>query len=608
MSHQHSTPQEIPKDFPPVKSFLDQQVPGHLRETTGDSNSQSSWPYRLLHLKTWTSLIRQPGNIYGGIKEPFYNILSYTWGRWLIPHGTSIPIAGVDWPIPVVDPSHFTVDDFKSAIRMAGQGAEFVWIDIACIPQEHAGETNESVVIRGEEIGKQAKIFTQATDSFAWFCGLDRNSLFVDGRAPAFESLRIVLKSGQPTTPDAAAHHIDAFDRILTATEKCIDTFLAHPWLSSLWTLQECTLRPYSYILLKNGELLAEPGRPWTTYLLRDLVAALADMSLTEECARILRQVEAISIDQNMPEASRLGYTDSFVARVTEMAVAFQERGLIRLEANPNIVYSASQHRKVSKALDRIYGIVQIYDISCTSFPAGDDDEEKLGNLEDEFGSKLVAQSAVMSQLFIHTMDHRPRRTWLITPHCHVPPEIMDIKPRWAGESASLCDMTVQSGSGHLGFRGNGWDLAEFARHAFSAEMQPKGGFNVHKQGLLILDHHVSMSVGFERDHNHKGAEIIPAVQRMLAHYGSGNGTRDLKLLLIGGTRELPYWRRYIGLVILQQPPRDSSDERDDASDLQARWERLGIVKWFGSKHYDLVTGEPKKPLPEWEYLDGVIE
>lgn len=599
----------VPEGFPPIRSFFEQSVPGHLQQSTGDSNAESSWPYRLLHLKSWTSHVREPGNIYGGTKEPPYNILSYTWGRWLVTYGASIPVDGLEWRVPAVDPSHFTVDDFKNAIQMAGTGVDFVWIDIACIPQEHAGETRDSIRIRGEEIGKQAKIFARATDSFAWFCGLNIEHLCVDGALPEFRSLRTFLNSSQPTTPDAAAEHIDAFDRLLASTEKCIDIFLAHPWLSSLWTLQECTLRPLSYVLLGTGQLLREHGRPWTTTSLRELIAAVAEMTLTDDCIRKLRQVEAVSINQTRPEASRLGYTESFAARVNTVATAFQKRGLnFRLESNPNIVYSAAQHRTVSKALDRIYGIVQIYGISCTAFPKGDDDEQKLRALEDEFGSKLVAQSPVMSQLFIHTMDHKPRRTWLITQKSHVPSQLTDFKATWAGSSQSLCTMSVINDSGGLRFRSNGWDLAEFAQHAFSPDMQPKGGFGVHRHGIMILDHHVSMHVGLDKEYEHKGEEIYPAVQRMMAHYRIGHGGRDLKLLLIGGTLALPSLRKYIGLVILKRPSRSSSDHQDDSSGSSVRWERLGLVFWFGSKHYDLVNGRPNVPLPDWEDLDGVID
>lgn len=46
----------------------------------------------------------------------------------------------------------------------------------------------------------------------------------------------------------------------------------------------------------------------------------------------------------------------------------------------------------------------------------------KLAALQDEFGRKLVSQSPVLSQLFIHTLppNEEPRRSWLITEKCKV--------------------------------------------------------------------------------------------------------------------------------------------------------------------------------------------
>lgn len=112
-----------------------------------------SWPRRLLHVPTLTSYAWQPGNVYNGIPSPRYNAISYTWGRWRLdefdqPHVNAIPISihGDTWPIPRIDPKHFTVGDFNAAIRatttlsvngMAPEPIEFVWLDVACIHQGH---------------------------------------------------------------------------------------------------------------------------------------------------------------------------------------------------------------------------------------------------------------------------------------------------------------------------------------------------------------------------------------------------------------------------------------------------------------------------------------
>ncbi|KAF2733137.1 hypothetical protein EJ04DRAFT_411683, partial [Polyplosphaeria fusca] len=126
------------------------------------------WPRRLLCVSNLTSYAWQPGNVYNGVKEPQYNAITYTWGRWRLKDGEqpdtkSIPISinGDDWTIPRVDPKHFTTAEFENVIRAtttlqpnfrSPNNVEFVWLDIACI---HQGDDPRSAA----EIGRQAAIF-----------------------------------------------------------------------------------------------------------------------------------------------------------------------------------------------------------------------------------------------------------------------------------------------------------------------------------------------------------------------------------------------------------------------------------------------------------------
>lgn len=143
---------------------------------TTDWDDFSDWPRRLLHVETMTSYPWQPGNKYGDQASPRYNAISYTWGRWKLRDGDhpsveALHVAGVRWPIPRINPDHFTVDEFISTIRIATVGnaagddspVDFIWLDIACIDQTPNSKENAS------EVGRQAKIFTGATNVFAWF-------------------------------------------------------------------------------------------------------------------------------------------------------------------------------------------------------------------------------------------------------------------------------------------------------------------------------------------------------------------------------------------------------------------------------------------------------
>jgi hypothetical protein len=86
------------------------------------------------------------GNKYGNVTEPPYNIVSYTWGRWKLDRGPSLPVKGISWSVPAVDENHFSVADLHDLVKNISiedvgeegiKGAvEHVWIDVACIDQE----------------------------------------------------------------------------------------------------------------------------------------------------------------------------------------------------------------------------------------------------------------------------------------------------------------------------------------------------------------------------------------------------------------------------------------------------------------------------------------
>jgi hypothetical protein len=108
-----------------------------------------------------TSLERQEGNVYGNDKEPAYNILTYTWGRWEVNSGPKLVVRGVTWEIPAIDEKHFKVESLRRVLQRMTVDVEHVWIDAACIDQE-----NDAVKM--DEVGRQAGIFQKAKRSYAW--------------------------------------------------------------------------------------------------------------------------------------------------------------------------------------------------------------------------------------------------------------------------------------------------------------------------------------------------------------------------------------------------------------------------------------------------------
>ena len=142
------------------------------------------WPKRLLHVPSMTSFAWSLGNVYGGVTEPRYNAISYTWGRFrldrklktgnkklLKKYGsvTGIMIHGLNWDTPKIYPEHFTEQEFRAVLLAACQPREdiiggkvdFLWVDIACIHQTDPAEN-------ADEVGRQAKIFQNAETAYAW--------------------------------------------------------------------------------------------------------------------------------------------------------------------------------------------------------------------------------------------------------------------------------------------------------------------------------------------------------------------------------------------------------------------------------------------------------
>ena len=127
-----------------------------------------------------TSYLREGENTYDGVEAPRYNVMSYTWGRYAAQE-PSLVIHGIDWPIPGVARSHFTVEAFELAILRAARGhkspeCEWIRLDVACIPQRHEDESNDSKKLRNEEIGRQVEIFHGACEVFAWLSSLHAGS------------------------------------------------------------------------------------------------------------------------------------------------------------------------------------------------------------------------------------------------------------------------------------------------------------------------------------------------------------------------------------------------------------------------------------------------
>ncbi|KAL9064109.1 MAG: hypothetical protein Q9161_009080 [Pseudevernia consocians] len=160
-----------------------------------------------------------------------------------MPDVGAIRIKGTFWNIPRIDPIHFTAEKLRSIIagtadphpsESDASRVELLWLDVSCIDQTPASRE------KAQEIGRQAKIFRGAEHVFVWLTTHDQsfNTVWASEMEPRFQ-----LMCG-PTFHTC----VDIRDWTMEVTMIVAD-FLADPWFSSLWTLQETFLSPEAVIL-----------------------------------------------------------------------------------------------------------------------------------------------------------------------------------------------------------------------------------------------------------------------------------------------------------------------------------------------------------------------
>ena len=191
------------------------------------SEFSGSWPRRLLHIPTLTSLERQDGNVYGTHRKPHYGILTYTWGRWRIESGPALNVKNTTWAIPSVSADHFSVEEFERVVRYIGQDFDFAWVDVACIDQEDD-------TVKMDEIGNQMGIFKQARRVYAWLshCSTEPLQGHVDSMYAHGDSLREEIQRWRRPSPPLTLDDVGKMTACMRAIVKVLEQIFADPWVS----------------------------------------------------------------------------------------------------------------------------------------------------------------------------------------------------------------------------------------------------------------------------------------------------------------------------------------------------------------------------------------
>ena len=351
-----------------------------------DKSQPKPWPRRLLHVPSMTSYERGPGNKYNGIKEPSYNAISYTWGRFEDNSEPPIQIGGVTWKIPGIKNPHFTVGEFQKAIHTVANNRQFIWLDIACIDQE-----NEAVKM--DEINKQAAIFRRARTVYAWVVPWTTSEMFnafhtVEkfheslGYSP--EGLARLEPLGSPVAAD------------IDSVSAQYQSIARQGWFTSLWTLQEGFLsRPL--FLSKSSDLLYYRTFFEGQYSLPRFPCGISWIAgksrhIWDEL-RSSHDSKAVSICQSIADSGLLS---------------------MYFYRDPYLIYPAALKRHVSLPQDAVYAIMNVFGLRMP----------KMSNVEGlllRLALFLNQKDPVSYQIFLHQRPVSFPDAWRVSESTHLP-------------------------------------------------------------------------------------------------------------------------------------------------------------------------------------------
>ncbi|KAK1958545.1 hypothetical protein LY78DRAFT_376285 [Colletotrichum sublineola] len=267
-------------------------------------------------------------------------------------------------------------DDSRPAINHA-------WLDVACINQTPGSAEMAS------EIGRQAKIFKGAAQTFVWLTKLSR------------EEYQQQLGRECPTGSLA-----DQARGCMDCARLQVEQLSQDPWFSSLWTLQEAYLCPRAVFITRDGELLSQDDSitpPEDTLLLSDFI---------DFCSLHWDNI----IDREHSHQTP-GPDDEYAQRLKD---SLQRSGMIGLRWTlPTTLFAAARHRETSKEniVDRVSGIMQVVGFRLGKSRPGCDPNHKLSldELEDEFGRELLQHEPIMSQMHVFNNPPRIGKGWRVS-------------------------------------------------------------------------------------------------------------------------------------------------------------------------------------------------
>lgn len=381
---------------------------------------QVDWPRRLLHIRTMISYERSGNNNYNGASAPKYGILTYTWGRFRAPDGSpALPVKGTTWSIPPVKEECFSVEAFQEVTNYIGREYDWVWIDVCCIDQE-----NDEVKM--EEIKRQVGIFHGASKAYVWLHSFGVRELERVVNPIIDLGDRIIF------SPKLSGDWTRYLSSQIRPVLQAMRELLEDPWFTSLWTLQEATLR-------RDALLLSRDALPVTLEGPNDVQLFLS--RLVDRFDAIFRHLTGALEEHSLHE--------NCTGDAQDILRAIQKAGLNFFNArNPNVLYGAARHRQTQFPADRIFGIMAIFRVRVAPTSP---DPQALEELQDMFAHTLNTRSPIGGQCFVHLGEPRDGKSWRITQNSAVPEALQE----WDGERYVHSSSIVAKQGGYALLKGS---------------------------------------------------------------------------------------------------------------------------------------------------------
>ena len=135
-----------------------------------------------------------------------------------------------------------------------------------------------------------------------------------------------------------------------------------------------------------------------------------------------------------MQQIRREVYTDRSGIVATEVTEILRQTGFRYSTwiSNPNVQYGTARYRRTSRSEDRVYAIMQAYNLRVGS-SARPQESPELDQLVEEFAIAINSNCPMLGQMFNHEKPPPEGRSWQITEDSWVPNFLMrytDPKPK----------------------------------------------------------------------------------------------------------------------------------------------------------------------------------